>query len=98
MTLEEMVAAFKSYSPHVDTAMLEKAFGYSTKAHANQARASGEHYFVHCSAVAQSLIEFKLDLPTICAGLLHDVIEDTPVTAEELRKEFGLEITRLVEG
>lgn len=93
-----MVAQFKAYAPHVDTTMLERAWEYSQKAHANQERASGEHYFVHCAAVAQSLVESRLDLPTVCAGLLHDVIEDTPVTAAELAKEFGLEISRMVEG
>lgn len=98
MTLEELVSRFKEYSPHVATDMLEKAYRFSTAAHANQSRASGEHYFVHCGAVAQTLIEFKLDLPTICAGLLHDVLEDTPVTADELRRDFGNEITQLVEG
>ncbi|HVE12714.1 MAG TPA: RelA/SpoT family protein [Elusimicrobiota bacterium] len=98
MTLAEMIAQFKSYAPHVDTAMLERAWEFSQKAHANQERASGEHYFVHCSAVAQSLVESRLDLPTVCAGLLHDVIEDTPITAADLAKEFGLEITRMVEG
>ncbi len=98
MELQELVSKFKGYAPHMDTTLLEKAYQFSVSAHANQERASGEHYFVHCSAVAESLIEFKLDLPTICAGLLHDVIEDTPVTPDELRREFGDEITRLVEG
>ncbi|MBI5630376.1 MAG: bifunctional (p)ppGpp synthetase/guanosine-3',5'-bis(diphosphate) 3'-pyrophosphohydrolase [Elusimicrobia bacterium] len=98
MEKEEILKQFSAYSPHVDTAMLAKAYDYSTKAHANQERASGEHYFVHCGAVAQSLVEWKMDLPTICAGLLHDVLEDTPVTAEALRAEFGEEITKMVEG
>jgi len=98
MTLNEMVAQFKSYAPHVDTSMLEKAYEFSRIAHKDQARASGEDYFVHCAEVTRSLIESKLDLPTVCAGLLHDVIEDTPTTPEQLAKEFGLEIARMVEG
>ncbi|MBI5244604.1 MAG: bifunctional (p)ppGpp synthetase/guanosine-3',5'-bis(diphosphate) 3'-pyrophosphohydrolase [Elusimicrobia bacterium] len=98
MTSEEMKARFLEYSPHLDASILEKAFEFSESAHASQARASGEDYFVHCEAVARTLLEFKLDLPTVCAGLLHDVIEDTPVTAAQMKKEFGVEITQLVEG
>jgi len=73
MELKELLERFKAYAPHVDTTAIELAYEYSVNAHADQARASGEHYFVHCSAVAESLIELKLDMPTICAGLLHDV-------------------------
>ncbi|MBI4375445.1 MAG: bifunctional (p)ppGpp synthetase/guanosine-3',5'-bis(diphosphate) 3'-pyrophosphohydrolase [Elusimicrobia bacterium] len=98
MDKKELIESFLAYSPHLDPAMIDKAWEYSQKAHANQARASGEHYFVHCSAVAESLVEWKMDLPTICAGLLHDVIEDTPITDETLRMEFGEEITKLVLG
>ncbi|OIO05968.1 MAG: hypothetical protein AUJ52_12915 [Elusimicrobia bacterium CG1_02_63_36] len=93
-----MLENLKIYAPNVDPELFEKAFRYSEKAHQNQARASGEHYFIHCTAVAETLIEFKLDLPTVCAGLLHDVLEDTPTTKEELEREFGEEIARLVEG
>src|SRR5579883_2476928 len=98
MERKELIEKFAAYAPHVDTRMLEKAFDYSVKAHANQERASGEHYFVHCDAVASSLVDWKMDLPTICAGLLHDVLEDTPVTAETLTAEFGDEITKMVLG
>lgn len=98
MELPELVSKFRSYAPHTDTALLEKAYAYALKAHENQSRASGEHYFIHCAAVADTLVEFKLDLPTICAALLHDVLEDTPITREQMRLEFGEEITRLVEG
>jgi GTP diphosphokinase / guanosine-3',5'-bis(diphosphate) 3'-diphosphatase len=96
MERQELIDKFAAYAPHVDTAILGRAYDYSLKAHANQERASGEHYFVHCDAVAATLVEFKMDLPTICAGLLHDVIEDTPITPETLRAEFGEEITKLV--
>ncbi|PCI32585.1 MAG: hypothetical protein COB53_12480 [Elusimicrobia bacterium] len=93
-----MLKDLKVYAPNTDETLFELAYEYSMTAHKNQERASGEHYFIHCSAVAKTLIEFKLDLPTVCAGLLHDVIEDTPITAEELEKEFGEEITTLVVG
>ncbi|MFA6316628.1 MAG: RelA/SpoT family protein [Elusimicrobiota bacterium] len=91
-----LLQKFASYAPHLDTQLLEKAYEYSQKAHAEQARASGEDYFSHCLAVAASLLEWKMDLPTVCAGLLHDVIEDTSVTPEKLRLTFGEEIMRLV--
>ncbi len=98
MEKQELLEKFIAYAPHVDTAILAKAYDFSIKAHANQERASGEHYFVHCGAVAESLVDWKMDLPTICAGLLHDVLEDTPVTPEIMRAEFGEEITMLVAG
>ncbi|MHB2025485.1 MAG: RelA/SpoT family protein [Elusimicrobiota bacterium] len=98
MDRQELLDRFLAYSPHVDTAMLAKAYDYSVQAHANQARASGEHYFVHCSAVAASLADWKMDLPTVCAGLLHDVLEDTPITPEDMRRDFGEEVTKLVVG
>ncbi len=98
MERQELLDRFLAYSPHVDVSMLARAYDYSVKAHAEQSRASGEHYFVHCNAVAASLIDWKMDLSTVCAGLLHDVIEDTPITAEDLRREFGDEVTKLVSG
>jgi GTP pyrophosphokinase len=94
----KLLEGLRVYAPNADSDLFEKAFEFSQKAHADQERASGEHYFIHCAAVAETLVEFKLDLPTVCAGLLHDVLEDTPVTSEELEKEFGDEIARLVEG
>jgi len=98
MSLETLLERFAEYSPHVDTALLEKAYAYSENCHKDQERASGEHYFVHCNAVAESLVEFKLDLPTICAGLLHDVVEDTPITVEQIKVEFSEEIAQMVDG
>ncbi len=98
MEKAELLEKFSAYAPHVDTAMLAKAFDFSVKAHADQERASGEHYFVHCDAVASSLVDWKMDLPTICAGLLHDVLEDTPISAETLAAEFGDEVTKMVLG
>ena len=95
---KKMLEDLKVYAPNADATLFELAYDYSLKAHQDQERASGEHYFVHCAAVAETLIEFKLDLPTVCAGLLHDVIEDTPITPAELEKEFGEEIASLVEG
>ena len=96
--LKDMVAKFASYSPHVDPTALELSWDFAEKAHANQSRASGDHYITHCVAVAESLIEWRMDLPTVCAGLLHDTLEDTPTTEAQLRSEFGEEIAMLVMG
>ena len=94
----ELIAQFSAYATHVDTAILGKAWDFSVSAHADQERASGERYFVHCQSVATSLVEWKMDLPTICAGLLHDTVEDTSATPELIGAEFGEEIARLVLG
>ena len=81
-----------------DRAKLVKAYEYAEKAHANQKRASGEPYFIHPCAVADILMELGLDAATIAAALLHDVIEDTQSTAEDIKREFGDEILDLVSG
>ena len=81
-----------------DEIFLRKAYDYAEKAHANQKRASGEPYFIHPCAVADILIDLGLDAATIAAALLHDVIEDTEATAEDIEREFGVEILDLVGG
>lgn len=97
-TFEELVRMVKSYNEGADMALLEKAYQFASKAHKNQLRASGEPYIAHPLEVARILAGMKLDLVTIAAGLLHDVIEDTGVEKEELEKEFGPEIPSLVDG
>lgn len=81
-----------------DRLLLVKAYRYSEKMHENQKRASGEPYFTHPCTVAEILIDLGLDAPTVAAAFLHDVIEDTAATAEDLRREFGNEIYNLVDG
>ena len=78
--------------------LLLKAYDFAKAAHKNQKRASGEPYFIHPCAVAEILTELGLNAVTIAAALLHDVIEDTSTTAEDLRREFGEETFSLVEG
>ena len=78
--------------------LIEKAYKFAEKAHAGQKRLSGEEYIVHPLNVANFLAELGLDPSTIVAGFLHDILEDTKITLEELRKEFGEDITFLVEG
>ena len=85
----------ETYAP-ADQEVLLKAYAYAEEAHANQKRASGEPYFIHPCAVAEILIDLGLDAATIAAALLHDVIEDTDVTAEDIKKEFGEEVLTLV--
>jgi GTP pyrophosphokinase len=98
MDYQSLADKYHSYIPDADLSMLEKAYRYSENAHSEQKRASGEKYFIHCYAVADTLLDYKLDIPTVCAALLHDVLEDTPVSVEQFQKEFGEEITRLVQG
>lgn len=81
-----------------DGGMVLKAYEYAKEAHANQKRASGEPYFIHPCAVADILMELGLDAATIAAALLHDVIEDTESTAEDIKREFGEEVLDLVSG
>ena len=81
-----------------DHEKLIKAYRYAQEAHAGQQRASGEPYFIHPCAVAEILMDLGLDAATIAAALLHDVIEDTPVTDEDIRREFGEEVLQLVSG
>ncbi len=97
MELDELLKKFKEYSSQ-DTTLLEYAWNYSCEAHQEQKRASGEKYFVHCAAVAEILVDYKMDLETVAAGLLHDVLEDTKIPQETFRKEFGEEIYVLVSG
>src|SRR5215468_10085952 len=81
-----------------DREMIEKAYNFACQAHEGQKRKSGEPYMIHCVAVAQTLAELRMDAQTISAALLHDVVEDTPITLEDIEKEFGIEVARLVDG
>ena len=81
-----------------DRQLLLKAYHYAEEMHKNQKRASGEPYFTHPCAVAEILIDLGMDTPSVAAAFLHDVIEDTPATAEDIKNTFGQEILTLVEG
>lgn len=85
-------------APHLDQAYILKALDFATKAHTGQKRVSGEPYISHPIEVATSLIEMGMDKSTVAAGLMHDVLEDTPVTAEELSTAFGTTTANLVQG
>ncbi|MDR3111962.1 MAG: RelA/SpoT family protein [Elusimicrobiota bacterium] len=96
--MESFLKETLSYLPQNDLKIIEKAHFYAECAHAYQVRASGENYFSHCIMVAKNLAELKIDAATISAALLHDVLEDTLATEQELIKEFGEEIVNLVKG
>src|ERR1035437_2366791 len=95
--VREIISSTKHLSPK-EKALIEKAFEFAKNSHEGQKRNSGEPYFIHAYATAKKLAELGMDTKTIVAGLLHDVIEDTHVTEEELRAEFGDEIVELVNG
>ena len=86
-----------NYSPE-ECETLEKAYYFAQRAHEGQKRASGEPYFIHPCAVAEILVDLGLDCATVTAALLHDVIEDTPVTPEQVGEAFGQEVLSLVSG
>ena len=85
-------------NPNADIALIKKAYYFGEVNHRGQKRNSGEDYFIHPIAVAKTISNMKLDDQTICAGLMHDVLEDTPITHDQMKDEFGEEITFLVEG
>ncbi len=94
----ELVERVSRYNPHVDEALLNKAYVYAMRAHGTQTRASGDPYFSHPLEVAAILTDFKLDDATIAVALLHDTIEDTHITRDEIDRLFGDEIGKLVDG
>ena len=95
---QELVQRVTKYHPSADISMIEKAYQVAKKAHDGQVRKSGEPYIIHPLCVAIILADLELDKESIAAGLLHDVVEDTPMTTEDLAKEFGDEVALLVDG
>ena len=94
----ELVERVKAYDPDADEAMLNRAYVYTVQKHGTQKRASGDPYFSHPVEVAGLMTELKLDQQTIITALLHDTVEDTLATIEEVEKLFGPEVARLVDG
>ena len=95
---QELIASIRKYHPSDDISMIEKAYRIAYEAHKGQKRKSGEPYIIHPLCVAIILADLELDKETIVAGLLHDVVEDTVMTSEEVRQEFGAEVELLVDG
>jgi GTP pyrophosphokinase len=98
MNLEQYVLKVQQYNPNIDTAELVKAYNFAEHAHRGQYRKSGEPYFIHPVEVSLILAELEMDVHTIIGSLLHDVVEDTDVTCEEIEKMFGADVALLVDG
>ena len=96
--VDELIAAVEEYKPDVDRELLARAFAYAARAHEGQERRSGEAFIHHPWGAAKIAAQLRLDEQTIAAALLHDVVEDTGLSIEDVREEFGEEIAELVEG
>lgn len=96
--IEDILDGILEYSPNADIELIKKAYVYSASVHSGQVRKSGEPYFSHPIEVARILLDMKLDSQSISAALLHDTVEDTHSTTEEIEEKFGAEVAGLVEG
>lgn len=94
----DIVEEVLKYNPRADVEMLQKAYIFSAQAHKGQVRLSGEPYLIHPLEVAYILTKMNLDIPSIVSGLLHDTVEDSYVSKEEIEGFFGNEIAELVDG
>ena len=95
---EQLIETIHRYHPSDDVSMIEKAYHIADKAHGGQKRKSGDPYIIHPLHVAIILAELEMDKESIIAGILHDVVEDTPMTLEDLQAEFGEDVALLVDG
>jgi GTP pyrophosphokinase len=96
--IDDILEAIRSYHADADLDAVRKAYVYSAKVHHGQTRLSGDSYMTHLMEVASILTRLRMDVPTIMTGLLHDTIENTFSTEEELRAAFGDEVTEMVDG
>jgi GTP pyrophosphokinase len=94
----ELVERVRKYNPTADEALLNRAYIYAMRAHGTQKRASGDPFFAHPLEVAAILTDLRLDDATIVAAVLHDTVEDTEATLDEIEKLFGPQIRALVDG
>mgnify|MGYP004442216501 CR=1 FL=1 len=95
---QELIQSVRKYHPSADISLIEKAYRVARESHEGQVRKSGEPYIIHPLCVAIILADLELDKETIVAGLLHDVVEDTVMTEEEIAKEFNPDVALLVDG
>src|SRR3712207_2654924 len=98
MHIDDLIQKIESYNPESDSAQIRRAYSYAEIAHEGQKRNSGEPYIIHPLNVAMILADLKMDDATVCAGLLHDVLEDTAISMAQMIEDFGEEITTLVDG
>lgn len=97
-SLEDLLNKIRAYFPQADLKIIEKAYYFSERAHEGQIRRSGEPYISHPLSVAGILADLHLDLDSVATGLLHDTVEDTHATLEDIRREFGDSVAQLVDG
>src|SRR5215467_11011724 len=95
---EDVERKVERHHPEADLDLLRRAYIYSAKAHKDQVRASGEPYLIHPLSVAAILADMKMDVATVSTGLLHDVVEDTLASMDDISKVFGEEVANLVDG
>src|SRR5436190_3535187 len=98
LQITDIVERVHGYYPGADIDLIRRCYAFAAKAHDGQLRRSGDPYVVHPLGVAATIADLKLDVPSVCAGLLHDCVEDTSATTDELGRLFGGEIAFLVEG
>ncbi len=98
LKINDLVEKIHSYYPAADAGLIRKAYDFSAKVHQGQKRLSGEPYLIHPMAVADIIADLKLDVPSVVGGLLHDTVEDTLTTLDELKTTFGREVAALVDG
>jgi len=98
LALSELVTKVQSYHPAADVELIERAYKFAEWSHREQMRKSGDPYFIHPAGVAGIIAELRLDTASICAGLLHDVVEDTQATIEEIKGSFGAEVASIIDG
>jgi GTP pyrophosphokinase len=98
LQVTDIIDRVRAYQPAADADLIKRAYEYSSKAHTGQKRKSGDPYFIHPASVAGIITELRLDTASVCAGLLHDVVEDTLATTKDIEREFGNEVASLVDG
>ena len=98
MALEPILQSLREHHPKAEVALLQRAFEVAERAHQGQTRRSGDDYITHPLSVTQILADLGLTPPTLAAALLHDTVEDTDYSLEDLRRDFGGEIAQLVDG
>ncbi|MBM3560439.1 MAG: bifunctional (p)ppGpp synthetase/guanosine-3',5'-bis(diphosphate) 3'-pyrophosphohydrolase, partial [Alphaproteobacteria bacterium] len=94
----ELVETVKAYDPHADEDAINRAYVFALRAHGSQKRANGDPYFSHPLEVAGILTRYRLDTASIITALLHDTLEDTEATPEQVRRQFGEEVFQLIDG
>ncbi len=98
MTIGDLIERVRAYTPTAPVELIQKAYDFSAEVHSGQRRASGEPYLTHPLQVAGIIADMRLDVPSVATGLLHDTVEDTLTTLEQVEQEFGNEIATLVDG